>query len=130
MIFADVLGGGNRHRNRGSALPRQRDSIGQVLYHPEAITLAVTPAQTLTAIYDAARRATHQVTGAHAADGQPARWRPHVTICYSTSSQPAKPSISQHCPQCDRGRRVVDVMGRVDAVLGTYGHVVPVEARR
>jgi hypothetical protein len=36
-------------------------------------------------------------------------------------------TISQHCPQCDRDGRVVDVMGCVDAVLGTCGHVVPLE---
>ncbi len=79
-------------------------TLGQVLYHPEAIMLAVTPAETLTAIYDAARRATHQVTGAHAPDGQPARWRPHVTICYSMSSQPAKPiidALGARLPGCD-----------------------------
>jgi hypothetical protein len=43
---------------------------------------------------------------------------------------PVNATTSQHCPQCDRDRRVVDVMGRVDAVLGTCGHVVPLEARR
>ena len=65
-------------------------SLGQVLYHPEAIMLCVTPDEALTAIYDATCSATHQVAGAHAPGGQPARWRPHITICYSTSSQPAK----------------------------------------
>ena len=79
-------------------------TLGQVLYHPEAIMLGVTPAETLTAIYDAARSATHRVTGAQAPDGQPARWRPHITICYSTSSQPAKPIIDAfgtRLPGCD-----------------------------
>jgi cytochrome c5 len=65
-------------------------TLGQVLYHPEAIMLCVTPDEALTAIYDATCSATHQVAGAHAPGGQPARWRPHITICYSTSSQPAK----------------------------------------
>ena len=66
--------------------------------------LAVTPADRLMAMYDAARSATHQVTGAHAPEGQPARWRPHITICYSTSSQPAKPiidSLGTRLPGCD-----------------------------
>ena len=79
-------------------------TLGQVLYHPEAIMLGVTPAETLMAIYDAARSATHRVTGAQAPDGQPARWRPHITICYSTSSQPAKPIIDAfgtRLPGCD-----------------------------
>lgn len=79
-------------------------TLGQVLYHPEAIMLGVTPAETLTAIYDAARSATHQVTGEHALDGEPAPWRPHITICYSTSSQPSKPiidALSTRLPKCD-----------------------------
>ena len=79
-------------------------TLGQVLYHPEAIMLGVTPADRLTAIYDAARSATHQVTGAHAPDSQPARWRPHMTICYSTSSQAAKPiidALGTQLPGCD-----------------------------
>ena len=43
--------------------------------------------------HPAARSATDQVTGARPPEGQPARWRPHITICYSTSSQPATPII-------------------------------------
>jgi hypothetical protein len=76
-------------------------TLGQVLYHAEAIMLGVTPAETLTAIYDAARSATHQVTGAHAPDDQPARWRPHITVCYSTSRQPAEPIIDALGTQLD-----------------------------
>ncbi len=94
QIAADLL----------ATTPAAAVTLGQVLYHPEAIMLAVTPAETLTAIYDAARSTTHQITGAHAPDGQPARWRPHVTICYSTSSQPAKPiidALGTRLPGCD-----------------------------
>ena len=46
-------------------------TLGQVLYHPEAIMLAVTPAETLTAIYDATRLATPGHRGARS--GWPAR---------------------------------------------------------
>ena len=66
--------------------------------------LGVTPADRLRAIYDAARWATDQVTGEHAPDGQPARWRPHITICYSTSRQPAKPimdALGTQLRECD-----------------------------
>jgi 2'-5' RNA ligase len=79
-------------------------TLGQVLYHPEAIMLGVTPAETLTAIYNAARSATHQITGEHAADGQPTRWRPHITLCYSTSRQPARPlidALGTQLPKCE-----------------------------
>jgi 2'-5' RNA ligase len=87
-----------------ASTPPAAVTLGQVLYHREAIMLGVTPAERLTAIYNAARCATHQVTGEQAPDGQPARWRPHVTICYSTSSQPAKPiidALGTQLPKCD-----------------------------
>lgn len=66
--------------------------------------LGVTHAETLTAIYNAARSATHQVTGKRVPDDRTAGWRPHITICYSTSSQPAKPIIDAlgiRLPGCD-----------------------------
>jgi hypothetical protein len=48
-----------------------RLTLGQVRYHPEAIMFGVAPVDSLTAIYDAAGSATHQVTGAHT--GSPVR---------------------------------------------------------
>ena len=63
--------------------------------------------------YDAARSATHQVTGAHAPDGQPARWRPHLTICYSTSRQPAQPiidALGTRLPGCDIAIRALSLV--------------------
>jgi hypothetical protein len=68
-------------------------TLGRILYHPEAIMLAVTPAETLTAIYNAARSSTYRITGKHPPNSGPPRWTPPVTICYSASSQPAKPII-------------------------------------
>jgi 2'-5' RNA ligase len=87
-----------------ASTPAAAVTLGQVLYHPEAIMLDVTRAETLTPIYHAARLATHQVTGEHAPE--PVRWRPHITICYSTSSQPAKPiidALGTRLPRCDIG---------------------------
>jgi hypothetical protein len=58
--------------------------LGPILFHPEAIMLGV--------------------TGKHAPDSPPARWRPHITISYSTSSQPAKPiieALGTQLPRCD-----------------------------
>jgi hypothetical protein len=93
--------------------PAPAVTLGQVLYHPEAIMLGVTPANRLTAIHDAARSATHQVTGAHPPDGQPARWRSHITICYSTSRQPAKPiidALGTRLPGCDIDIRALSLV--------------------
>jgi hypothetical protein len=49
---------------------------------------------------------------------------------YGQESRLRHTSISRGNHTCDRDRRVVEVMGRVDAILGTCGHVVPLEARR
>jgi len=72
-------------------LPPARVSLGKILYHPEAIMLAVTPTNTLAPLRTAAVNATEQATG----QDIPAEesWTPHVTLAYSTASQPAQPII-------------------------------------
>jgi 2'-5' RNA ligase len=70
--------------------------IGRLLYHPEAVMLAVTPRHSLQPILDTAQAATRNVIGR---DGvvsgrSGSDWTPHVTICYSTGSQPAEPIIA------------------------------------
>jgi 2'-5' RNA ligase len=65
-------------------------TIGKILYHAEAITLAVSPAAALAPIREAAIAATDQV-GITATDRL--SWTPHVTLCYSTASQEARPII-------------------------------------
>ena len=54
-------------------------SLGKVLYHPEAIMLAVTPAADLAPIQAAAVTATTAVTCAMTGDEAP--WTPHITLC-------------------------------------------------
>ncbi len=66
-------------------------SLGKILYHPEAILFAVTPGAALAPLRNAAITAT-RATGCDAS-GQDEEWRPHVTLCYSTSDQPARPII-------------------------------------
>jgi 2'-5' RNA ligase len=68
-------------------------TLGRIGYHPEAIVLAVTPAEALVPIHEAARTATAQALGNSYQEDQLANWRPHVTICYSTASQRAAPII-------------------------------------
>jgi 2'-5' RNA ligase len=68
--------------------------LGRVIYHPEAIMLAMTPASALTPIFEAAQAATLEITGYPGATSSPGpSWVPHVTLCYSTSQQPAAPVI-------------------------------------
>jgi 2'-5' RNA ligase len=66
-------------------------SLSKILYHPEAIMLAVTPAEALAPIRAAALAATREVTGSSTDDD--GQWTPHVTLCYSTGHQAAKPII-------------------------------------
>ena len=67
-------------------------SLGKILYHPEAIMLAVAPAADLAPIRAAAMTATEAVTGSTTGDETP--WTPHITLCYSTTEQPAQPVIT------------------------------------
>lgn len=73
--------------------------LGEILYHPEAIMLAVKPARALTPVYDAVQTATQTVTGRHDTASNSSRWTPHVTVCYSTSVQPAQPIIAALGPR-------------------------------
>jgi 2'-5' RNA ligase len=67
-------------------------TLSRIGYHPEAIVLAVAPATALAPIHDAARAATEHASGT-SQNGQSPDWSPHVTICYSTANQPARPII-------------------------------------
>ena len=77
--------------DRLAALAPVTVSVGKILYHPEAILFTVMPSASLAPLRSAAVAAT-LATG-HAASGQDEEWRPHVTLCYSTSDQPARPII-------------------------------------
>jgi 2'-5' RNA ligase len=84
-------------------LPPVQVKLGRVLYHPEAITLAVTPRRALSPLREAARAATRQVMNGQILPSAPSAWTPHVTICYSTSDQPAQPIIAalgRQLPEC------------------------------
>lgn len=66
-------------------------SLSKIVYHPEAIIFAVTPGAALAALRSAAIAAT-RAAGCDAI-GHDEEWRPHVTLCYSTSDQPARPIV-------------------------------------
>lgn len=63
--------------------------LGKVLYHPEAIMLAVTPAAALAPL----RQAAISAAGSLRRKAPLPFWTPHITLCYSTSEQPAQPII-------------------------------------
>jgi 2'-5' RNA ligase len=79
-------------------------TVGELLYHPEAIMLGVRPKESLMPVFEAVRTATRTVTGKDGLTGNGQRWTPHITVCYSTSSQPAQPIIAalgQEMPKCE-----------------------------
>ena len=70
-------------------------TLGRVIYHPEGIVLPMTPASALAPIFEAAQAATLEVTGTVGITSTPGpSWVPHMTLCYSTSQQPAAPIIA------------------------------------
>jgi 2'-5' RNA ligase len=66
-------------------------TLSKVLYHPEAIMLGFAPEGALDPIHSAVRQATLAVTGLVGGVTGPARWTPHLTIAYSTGTQPIAP---------------------------------------
>jgi 2'-5' RNA ligase len=75
-------------------VPPPHVTIGEILYHPEAIMLAVRPTEALLPIFEAVREATREVTGSPGQAGNKLPWIPHITIAYSTEAQPAEPIIN------------------------------------
>jgi 2'-5' RNA ligase len=88
--------------------------FSRVFYHPEAIGILARPAEALMPLREAAQRATRAVTGYDGDDDRSAPlWTPHVTLCYSTSEQPAGPIITalgKDLPGC---RVAVDALSLV-----------------
>lgn len=78
--------------------------LSRIIYHPEAIVLAAQPAEALRPIREAARHATLAVTDREGvAERSSLTWIPHMTLCYSTSAQPAEPIIAtlgKKLPDC------------------------------
>lgn len=65
--------------------------LGRVLYHPEAVTLAVEPWGALDPVLDAVRSAAAlaRCEGHTATDP----WVPHVSVAYSSGTSPAAPVV-------------------------------------
>jgi len=78
-------------------------TLKRVLYHPEGIALDVSPTAALSPVFEAAQAATREVTGT-AEESPASSWMPHMTLCYSTSQQPAAPVIAalgRELPGCE-----------------------------
>lgn len=87
-------------------------TLSRVLYHPEAIMLAVEPAERLRAVQTLIRAATSSAIGT--SDEPPAReWTPHVTVAYSTARQPTGPIISALGTAVPVGDAIIDAISLV-----------------
>ena len=79
--------------------------LSKIFYDAEGIVLTANPAEALSPIREAAQRATQAVTGHSGTDDRSSpEWIPHVTLCYSTSVQPAQPIITalgKEMPKCE-----------------------------
>ena len=89
-------------------------TISGVVYHPEAIMLGFTPEGALDPIHRAVQQATLAVTGrTGTVTGPAARWTPHMTISYSTGTQPMAPiavALGREIPRCDITVRAVSLV--------------------
>lgn len=67
----------------------------QVLYHPEAIMLAIEPVDQLRSVARSVAKATQEVVGPQrGALEQIGSWVPHVTVAYSTAAQDPAPIVN------------------------------------
>lgn len=89
-------------------------TLRRVLYHPEAIMLAVEPSSSLAPMLDAARTASRSVASqdGHTTSG-PGAWMPHLTLCYSTAQQEAKPLIDRIGLEVTECRVTLDTLSLV-----------------
>jgi 2'-5' RNA ligase len=82
-------------------------TVGRVLYHPEAIVLAVEPVEPLRNLRDAVLDAT--ATSVGDLDVLPScAWVPHTTVAYSTAGQAAAPIIGALGESIPEQRFVLD----------------------
>jgi 2'-5' RNA ligase len=79
-------------RQRLSSLAPVPVTLGRILYHPQAVTLAVEPSGALTPVLDAVRDATRAGGCNGHLDQDP--WIPHISIAYSHGPGPAAPIIA------------------------------------
>ena len=66
-------------------------TVGRILYHPEAIMLAVEPREPLLPILTAVADATEEIADLQVSENRRSAWTPHTTVAYSVSEQDVEP---------------------------------------
>jgi 2'-5' RNA ligase len=74
-------------------IPAAGVTLEEVRSYPEAIVLGVEPGRALDPVLQALRSATCAAIGREGTTPTAEGRTPHITLCYSTSQQPAKPII-------------------------------------
>ncbi|MES9542926.1 2'-5' RNA ligase family protein [Actinomadura sp. NPDC000600] len=77
-----------------AALPPVTATLSRILYHPEAIAVAIQPTAPLRQIRNAIQAATLKATGREGHTEGPTQWTPHMTLAYSETEQSAGPIIT------------------------------------
>jgi 2'-5' RNA ligase len=67
-------------------------TLGRLLYHPQAVTVAIEPLGALDPVLDAVRAATRSVGCEGHTDTNP--WLPHVSVAYSNGPGPYAPIVA------------------------------------
>ena len=87
-------------------------STGRVLYHPEAIMLAVEPLKPLRALRDQIEAASSSAFPSSQVPSSET-WIPHITVAYSTTAQPAAPIIEEVGVSVSKREFVIDEVSLV-----------------
>jgi 2'-5' RNA ligase len=92
MTDAQVSAMVDEARRLLSQVPPIHVTLGRVLYHPQAVTLALEPFDALVPVLDAVRTATLAVGCQGHTDTDP--WVPHISVAYSNNSGPYAPIVT------------------------------------
>jgi 2'-5' RNA ligase len=88
-------------------------TLGRVIYHPEAVVLAVEPPEALRPVLDAVAAATCSAECDGHAATEP--WLPHVSVAYSHGTGPTAPVIAalgQRLPRTEIAIGSVSLVGQ------------------
>ena len=85
-------------------------TVGRILYHPEAIMLAVEPRETLLPVLNAVADATEEIAHLEVSENRRSAWTPHTTVAYSVSEQDVEPIAAALGPSVQPRSILIDTV--------------------